>query len=322
MSSPLMSVLVATHNHEAWIGAALRSVLEQEGTPVEVLVGDDASTDGTAEAIEDVVAQYRGPHQVRVHRQPTNLGALENNKWLRQNARGRWLVSNDGDDLSLPGRLRRIEAVIRRTGVSFVSSNAVLVDADGTPQGTYLPRGPDIPFTLEQIASQGYTDHMLGATSAFERRILTTFGFMEKARIAGGGGDHVIPFRACFLGGGYYIDEPLLAYRQHARQMTRTIADRTRSDVVLAETLQAYNLKTCMHQWQDAQQWIKDHPGDARAKKASGQVLGRMVQLLQRWNSLRTHLIAEGMRPTWVPREQLDAIAVADAFAPVELEEG
>jgi len=318
MSPPLFSVLVATHNQERWIASALRSVLEQDAPPFEVLVGDDASTDRTGEIIEELVAAYRGPHTVRVQRHPVNLGPLENNKWLRRNARGRWLVSNDGDDLSLPGRMRRLDEVIRRTGVSFVSSNAILIDEAGTQVGTYLPRGADIPFSLEQIASQGYTDHMLGATSAFERRLLTTFGFMESSRIAGGGGDHVIPFRAGFFGGGYYIDEPLLAYRQHAGQMTRTIADRTRSEVVLAETLQAYNLKTCMHQWQDTQAWLKEHPTDARARKASGLVLGRMVQLVQRWSALRTHLIADGMRPTWVPRAELDGVVVPDAFRPVE----
>jgi glycosyltransferase involved in cell wall biosynthesis len=322
MSAPFFSVLVATYNQEQWIEAALRSILQQDCAPFEVLVGDDASTDRTGEIVAAVVGANKGPHTVRVHRHPTNIGPLENNKWLRKNARGRWLVSNDGDDLSLPGRVRRIEEVIHRTGASFVSSNAILIDAEGKETGTYLQRGKDIPFTLQEIAQQGYTDHMLGATSVFERRLLTAFGFFEKGRIAGGGGDHVIPFRAGFFGGGYYIDEPLIAYRQHPRQMTRTIADRTRSDVVLAETLQAYNLKTCMHQWQDTQSWLKGNPTDARAKKASGLVLGRMVQLLQRWSALRTHLIADGMRPTWVPRAELDAVAVSDAFSPVESNEG
>ncbi len=312
-----VTVLVSTYNHAAYIEAALESVLSQACAPMEVLVSDDCSADDTWDKVSRIAEAYSGPHRLRIHRQPENVGGISNNRWLRQNASSDWLITNDGDDISLPGRLARIREVIGSRGVRFVASNAILFDGDGQRQGQYLPDVNDRTFTLGDLCSHGYTQHLLGATTAFHRSVLTTFGFFEPSRIAGGGGDHIIPFRAAFLGEVYYIGQPLHGYRQHATQETRTIADRTQSTLVYQETMCAYLLKTCIHQWEDARLWLRLHPEDKRGRGAANIVLVRLLGQLKTWNLLRNRLLMAGLRPTWCPREELDRVMVSDPFQPV-----
>lgn len=59
MDKPLISVCCMTYNHKAYIRQALDSVLEQKTEfPFEVIVHDDASTDGTADIVREYENRY------------------------------------------------------------------------------------------------------------------------------------------------------------------------------------------------------------------------------------------------------------------------
>ena len=51
MSNPLVSVLIPCFNAERFVGEAIESALQQQYRPIEVVVVDDGSTDGSAEVI-------------------------------------------------------------------------------------------------------------------------------------------------------------------------------------------------------------------------------------------------------------------------------
>lgn len=55
MSSPLISVIMATFNHASYVKEAIASVLKQRGVELEFLIADDGSTDGTREVVESIV---------------------------------------------------------------------------------------------------------------------------------------------------------------------------------------------------------------------------------------------------------------------------
>ena len=67
-----VSVLCATYNHEDYLRETLESFVSQRTDfPFEVLVNDDASTDGTAEILREYAARY--PEIIRPFYQEENL---------------------------------------------------------------------------------------------------------------------------------------------------------------------------------------------------------------------------------------------------------
>jgi hypothetical protein len=110
-TSPSISVIIPTFNRAELIREALDSVLNQDirGYDTEVIVVDDASTDGTRE----VVATFAQRHDVRYISQPHGGAGAARNRGIAQ-ARGRWIAFLDSDDRWLPHHLSLHMAVIER----------------------------------------------------------------------------------------------------------------------------------------------------------------------------------------------------------------
>ncbi|GAB4311233.1 MAG: hypothetical protein Kow0059_01150 [Candidatus Sumerlaeia bacterium] len=88
MDQPLVSIIILTFNHAPYIDGCLRSVFGQTYTPLEVIVFDNASTDGTADRVR------RSPWAagVRLIESPRNLGCAGGNNRASRQARGAALV--------------------------------------------------------------------------------------------------------------------------------------------------------------------------------------------------------------------------------------
>ena len=101
-ADPIVSVCVPTYNHRDHIQKALESVLCQEASfAIELVIGDDASSDGTQEICSQFAVQY--PQQVRLLRAKENLGKHTGNgrlNFLRllRASRGKYLALLEGDD--------------------------------------------------------------------------------------------------------------------------------------------------------------------------------------------------------------------------------
>jgi glycosyltransferase involved in cell wall biosynthesis len=92
-----VSVHMITYNHAAFIRQAMESVLAQQTSHEwELVVGDDCSTDGTAEIVKEVAARY--PRFVRVLHSDHNLGMHRNSQRTVAACRGRYLALLEGDD--------------------------------------------------------------------------------------------------------------------------------------------------------------------------------------------------------------------------------
>jgi len=93
-SQPKVTVMIPTYNQAEFIRQAITSALTQTYPNLEVLVGDDASTDQTSEIIKKI----ENP-KFRYIRNPANLGRTENYKNLLYNhATGDFVINLDGDD--------------------------------------------------------------------------------------------------------------------------------------------------------------------------------------------------------------------------------
>ena len=92
-----VSVIMLCFNQAAFIREAVEGVLRQQTTfRFELLIGDDASTDGTAEIIDEYAR--RRPDIVRAVLRSENVGSSRNAYELYQLARGKYLASCEGDD--------------------------------------------------------------------------------------------------------------------------------------------------------------------------------------------------------------------------------
>src|SRR4249919_339936 len=100
---PLVSIVMPAYTAAGTIELAISSVLDQSLSNFELLVGDDASTDGTA-ALVAAVADPR----VHLSRYPVNAGPGPVRDRLIAQARGRWVAFLDSDDAMSPNRMLRM----------------------------------------------------------------------------------------------------------------------------------------------------------------------------------------------------------------------
>lgn len=94
---PLVSVCVTTYNHAKYIAQALESILAQRTSfGVEIVVGDDCSSDATVEVVRRYVERY--PERVRLLETERNMGMRANYRRTIEAARGEYIAICDGDD--------------------------------------------------------------------------------------------------------------------------------------------------------------------------------------------------------------------------------
>jgi glycosyltransferase involved in cell wall biosynthesis len=94
---PTVSVAVITYNHEQFIAQAIESVLMQETEfVVELVIGEDCSTDGTRRIVQAYVGKY--PNVIRALLPGRNLGMAMNYEAVWQACRGKYIAWLDGDD--------------------------------------------------------------------------------------------------------------------------------------------------------------------------------------------------------------------------------
>lgn len=94
---PLVSVCMTAYNHEAYIVQAIESILAQQAAfDVELVIGEDCSTDRTAEICRDYAAKY--PDRVRLVTSAQNVGMHANYRRTIEACRGRYIALCDGDD--------------------------------------------------------------------------------------------------------------------------------------------------------------------------------------------------------------------------------
>jgi glycosyltransferase involved in cell wall biosynthesis len=129
-SVPRVTVGVPVFNLETTVGRALDSVLTQTFADFELLVSDNASTDGT----EAVCARYAARDaRVRVTRHPSPLSALDNYRFVLDAARAPYFMWLAADDFLLPGMLEQAVAILDvRPDVVCAAPRVAFLEADGT----------------------------------------------------------------------------------------------------------------------------------------------------------------------------------------------
>ena len=115
----LVSVLLAVHNDDRFVRAAVQSILRQTLTDLELIVIDDASTDATPAVLADL-----SDERLVVLTNPAQLGLAASLNRALEAAQGRYVARLDADDVALPQRLeRQLEAI--QAGTAAVLGSAI-----------------------------------------------------------------------------------------------------------------------------------------------------------------------------------------------------
>ena len=131
-----VTVLMGVYNQRRYVQSAVESILGQSYMHWDLLIIDDASTDGTWELLQSIT---RGDGRITIERNDLNRGlAASLNRGWRQ-ARGNLIARMDADDESLPERLQRqIEFLQDHPEVAVLGTGAELINEAGDSLGRML----------------------------------------------------------------------------------------------------------------------------------------------------------------------------------------
>ena len=149
---PLVTIIVPVLNGEDYLRESLDSILNQTHRPLEVIVMDDGSTDGTAE----IVASYGD--RVQSVRQPATRGIYANANDGIERARGELVGVFHADDIYLPELVEReVDWLLAHAHAGAVFCSDIFVGADGSEIGRL-----ELPRPLRGNRALGYTELLNG----------------------------------------------------------------------------------------------------------------------------------------------------------------
>lgn len=221
MNGPRVTICVATCNQRDFIETCLRSIATQEiEATLRILVGDDASDDGTSEIVARLANEF--PHLIRHLRRETRMGGVANMRDLIVRADGDFIARVDGDDYWLPGKLQRqLEYLRAHPDCAAVYTNAITVDEGGARIGLFNDVG-DARFDLAAMLRRG--NFLNNSSVLFRNAGRQAWLDVEAPQIDYRA--HLWHARHGWLG---HIGEPLAAYRVNAQgSMVAGMNDRVR----------------------------------------------------------------------------------------------
>src|SRR5690554_535054 len=210
MSNPLVSVIVLTYNHAAFIERCLTSILDQETNfDFEIIVSDDASTDNTVDKTKKI---SRAASWIRDTVNEKNLGPARNFETALSRSRGKFIAFCEGDDywcdpLKLDKQVRILQ---NDSSASLVYANYGKVDESGKMLETAVLNQSKNSFGLHDfIEGHGPTIHsMMVRKEIFPNKFPKAFFKVHNP-------DVFLYGWALTTGHGAFIPETLSMYRTH-----------------------------------------------------------------------------------------------------------
>lgn len=226
---PLVSVFMPTYNHENFIADAIESVIEQDYDNLEIVICDDASTDRTAQIIRECAGKY--PKEIKAIFNEKNLGITSTCNVTLKHCTGKYIAFSSGDDLFLPGKIRKQVDVMENDESVLLSYHDIeLFHSTTNKTICYWNHGPgstpamsgNARMVAKEIVSKD-TTFMAAQSVMVRREAVPDVGYEEripmasdwfmwiKILAAAGGGKNVV-----------YLPEVLARYRRHDSNITNT----------------------------------------------------------------------------------------------------
>lgn len=216
---PLATFVLLAYNQERYIRQAIEAALEQDYSPLEIILSDDCSTDSTFDHMKSLVGEYSGPHNVVLNRNPVNSGLAKHFNELVLRAEGEVVVVAAGDDVSLPCRVSKtMDLFCQHPGASVICFTDSVIDAGGqtiSPSGGVSQSGNRVVSLDDYIA--GRVRHLSGASRGFRKRVYEVFGDLNESCPTE---DTPYLLRSLMIGSGVISSEPGIFYRRHSASLS------------------------------------------------------------------------------------------------------
>jgi len=212
MPQPLISIILCTYNGAQYLEEQFQTIFNQTYTNLEIIVSDDASTDGTVNIIKKYTAQFN----IVLHINDKNIGFTKNFEKAATLATGDYIAFADQDDIWCLDKIEKLYAAI---GVhSLIYSDSKLIDE----RGIYLNKNMSDLSKMQNIYhSKGFAFHnpVSGHTMMAKKELLKYALPIPDGHFH----DWWVATQAANLNGIIFLNQKLNLYRQHNRSVSRTL---------------------------------------------------------------------------------------------------
>jgi glycosyltransferase involved in cell wall biosynthesis len=218
---PLVSVHLLTYNHAKFIAQSIESVVNQQTNFLfEIVIGDDHSTDGTSQIVDQYAAQY--PDLIKVVRGKTNGGPQPNSIRILENSQGKYMAALEGDDYWIdPLKLQKQVDFMERNPDFAICFTNTLVEFFENNEEPYLLNSnieKDV-FELKDLIAETEVWFMGTATLFYTMSsIFPVQPWFHKTK----SGDIPMIMLAARHGKIKYLPDVTAAYRRHAAGASNT----------------------------------------------------------------------------------------------------
>lgn len=207
--SPLATIVIVNYNYERYVGTAISSALEQSYEPLEVIVVDDGSTDGSRQ----VISSYDGRIRT-IFQKNAGQGAAYNAGW--REARGEFVLFLDSDDVLAKDSIAKVVAAFQGSDAVKVQFYLRQVDSNLEPLGYLLPSyGFSRIEARRQISNYGYYISPPASGNAFRKSFLDAVMPIADVELYRRAADGYTTGLAGVAGRVISIPETLGSYRVH-----------------------------------------------------------------------------------------------------------
>lgn len=215
----MVSVFCIVYNHKPFIRKCLESLINQNvNFKYEILVNDDASTDGTTKIIEEYQNEY--PELVRAVLHEENLyskGVSAMNDILMPMAKGEYIAICEGDDFWISSEKLQIQTDFLENNPEFTicGHNAYYADERGNKKGLFSNITADREISTEEVIEKWIFPT---ASIMFRREAAINSDFPDvKDKPCA---DYPLAVNMALNGKAYFFAEPMSVYRVNAKSVT------------------------------------------------------------------------------------------------------
>jgi glycosyltransferase involved in cell wall biosynthesis len=246
-AEPLVSVVVPSYNHAAYIGECLESVYRQTWPRIELIVIDDGSSDDSAELIRASLQACPFPQRFIARE---NRGAHATINEGIALARGEFVNILNSDDRFAPERIARMVDCVAGAGADWGFAGVGIIDAAGMPAplapGSAAERLADLAESVRAAPTVGFgllrANAAISTGNMFVRReFLNRIGGMAELRY---NHDWEFVMRATLESEPVHVPQPLYYYRLHGANTIRESSSAPKRE---ADAMHAAHLAKLLH---------------------------------------------------------------------------